>query len=77
MIKFPFVHFQAETDAPQGTQRGELSEKQLYELIPTVKITDSIVAFITVYTFLKLVSVHILQQLREDVFAYIHSFAIY
>ena len=53
-----FVCLYADTNRTQGRQTSQLSKKKLDKLIPTSKLTNMIVALVTLDTLVELVLVY-------------------
>jgi hypothetical protein len=77
MIQLATVCLQTQTNVTQRFQSSQLTEKQLHKLIPAIQFTDVTVALVVLNALLKLVLIHKLKQLRENILTIIHTFVFY
>jgi hypothetical protein len=60
MVQLVLMRFKARRYIPKGIKGGQLTKEQLDELVPTIEITGSMIAIVSLDTFSELIPVHIL-----------------
>jgi hypothetical protein len=67
------LRIEAGNDIPQTTPLGQLSKTQAQELLPAGKSSHSFISSIFLDTFLKLKSRNEFNNLRENIFTFVHE----